>query len=333
MNPCGFQAKTTSYHWAERQRRFPLSIILSLYCITAIYFLGVPHISADVKPAGSHEKGHHLTRLAIFFLDSSLKKEAEKDSGRAMLDLLTVELMQKAGIELVERAQIDQIMAEYSLTLEQMVDPRKAVQIGKMSGADVTIVGKAANNSEKKVIWIKVIDNASGIIKDVGCFSYKKDFADSLKRITEFVWGASITDITIDRKKFIAVGAFEDQSINDMQIDRGDQIRNFLEHKYASDPSISVVARSQMRPLLMEMGLNRMGFTGALRKTNSARPAFTIVDGSYWVIRKSETIYVVNLRIEYLGKTVKQIRIKNASWHNVLQDVGRSIDAYLKSGD
>ncbi len=330
MISIGFQEETTSCRPPEWQIKSAFYIILTCCLITVSSLFMASHIAADINPVNSPEKSN-ATRLAMFLLDPDPGDEADNGLAGGAFDLLTVKLMHKPDIELVEREMIDKIMDEYALTLDQLVKPEKAIQLGKIAGADVTIVGKSVKNSKDRFLLVKVINNASGIIKDIAYFQLKDIFNSTMRSLVEFVWAASTSNITIDQKKFIAVGGFDDLSINDMQMDLGAEIRMFLEHKYSSEPGICVVTRSQMKPLLLELGLNEMGFTTAAKSLNSAQPAFTIMDGKYYVIRKARTIYVVNLRIEFLGKETTQLKVQGASWNEVLQNIGNRIDGLLKT--
>lgn len=330
MNFVRFRKKRTSRHQPLWHHGSTFRMVL-LYCLIMVSFVFlVSPTKADARLIDSGEKSN-VTHLAIFLMNSNLTEEAGSSLAEGVLDLLTIELMHKPDVELIERTMIDKIMDEYALTLDQSVKPEKAIRLGKMAGADVTIVGKLVRKYRQKSLLVKVIDNTSGIIKGIAYFQIENELEKTISAIAEFVWTASVSKMTIDQIKFIAVGGFADQSIYDMQINGGDKIRRFLEHKYSSEPGICVMARSQMKPLLLEMGLNDMGFTASGNDTNLARPAFTIVDGNYHVVRKAQTIIIVNLRIEFLGRSIKNIRVEGASWNYVLRDIGEKIDSILKS--
>lgn len=310
-----------------------ISGIIAVCCaIVAFLMIDARLIAADAKPADSRGPGHP-TRVALFYSNPGQTEDDAKCYSMGMFDLLMVKLMHKPNIELIERAMIDAILDEYGLTLRQSLAPEEAIRFGRMAGAEVTIVGMSVEKSGKKALWVKVIDNTSGIIKDVAYFFCQDHFAGTLESLVEFAWAASIADITIEQRKIVAIGGFEDQSINDRQMGRSDEIRRFLELKYIRKPGICLVERSQMKPLLLELNLERMGITGAGNGSITARPAFTIVSGNYHLIRKSETIYVVNLRLDFLGKTSERIKVQGPSWNNVLKKIGEKMDGMLASVD
>src|SRR4249920_2423692 len=63
------------------------------------------------------------------------------DAGRGAQDMLVTELVKSGKYRVIEREQLAAIMQEKHLSLSGDIDPRTAVQIGKMLGVEYLIAG------------------------------------------------------------------------------------------------------------------------------------------------------------------------------------------------
>lgn len=63
-------------------------------------------------------------------------------SGEAVCNALTAKLFEGGTFTIMERAKIDAIMKEHSLTMEGMVNPETAREVGKLAGVDAMVFGQ-----------------------------------------------------------------------------------------------------------------------------------------------------------------------------------------------
>src|SRR4051812_12914782 len=59
---------------------------------------------------------------------------------RAAIDLATVKVSGMAGVELLERAGVDRVLAEQKLTLAGLAEASKAISVGKLLSADLLAI-------------------------------------------------------------------------------------------------------------------------------------------------------------------------------------------------
>ncbi len=92
----------------------------------------------------------------------------DKTSGlneSALVSLLEVELSQKEGINLLERAAIDKILEEQKLSAAGLQDRNTAIKIGKLLRADAFIILSLENQSEESgdLIRVRFAETAHGL--------------------------------------------------------------------------------------------------------------------------------------------------------------------------
>lgn len=84
---------------------------------------------------------------------------------KGIADLLIIELAQNTGIRVVERENLDRILAEQNLARDGRVDDATAARIGKLLGARHMVTGSfITDRSGTMVITIKSVDVETGRI-------------------------------------------------------------------------------------------------------------------------------------------------------------------------
>jgi TolB-like protein len=113
-------------------------------------------------------------------------KGASRDLGEIVLDKMITVLWNQQRFKVMERAQLDKILAEQSLGASGVVDAATAAQIGKGIGVDAIIIGSvAAAPSGAISIDARVIDTESAtIIVAQDAYSGSSD-AQSVKNAVE----------------------------------------------------------------------------------------------------------------------------------------------------
>jgi len=91
----------------------------------------------------------HITRPAEINLKGIKRIAVGKingDIGQRLADLITIALFESARFEVVDRKNIDKIIREYQLNIGGITDENAAVQMGKVLGVSVLILGNSSMN-------------------------------------------------------------------------------------------------------------------------------------------------------------------------------------------
>lgn len=80
-------------------------------------------------------------------------------------DVLFAELIGRPGISLLEREQLQSMLAEAELGLSGMVRPDQAVQVGRMSGAQILVTGRILAVDDRMYLVAKVIGTGTSRVK------------------------------------------------------------------------------------------------------------------------------------------------------------------------
>lgn len=133
----------------------------------------------------THEKILHLSiifsGLMLFFLmaagaDAAESKQtiavldfesvgSEAHFGKAVSEIMRTELISTRQFRVVERAQINKALSEQQLQRSGLIDDKSAVQIGKLIGADLMIVGSVVKIGASYTINSRMIDVKTGEAK------------------------------------------------------------------------------------------------------------------------------------------------------------------------
>ncbi|MCL2763102.1 MAG: penicillin-binding protein activator LpoB [Treponema sp.] len=98
-------------------------------------------------------------RIALLPLNA-----ADKENGDYAYDTLTVMFTNSGKYDMVERAQINQIIQEQNFQLSGMVSDETAVSIGKFLGAQVMIIGDISGSGNTRRLVFRALDVETGKI-------------------------------------------------------------------------------------------------------------------------------------------------------------------------
>jgi curli biogenesis system outer membrane secretion channel CsgG len=85
--------------------------------------------------------------------------------GPQIADILTARLSGEDAFQLVERAKLGKILEEQKLKLAGLADQEKAVEVGKLLGAQLMVIGKAFPMDKRLVFVTKVVGVETGRVK------------------------------------------------------------------------------------------------------------------------------------------------------------------------
>lgn len=130
------------------------------------------------------------------------------EAGRGAQDMLVTELVKSGRYRVIEREQLAAIMREKNLSLSGDIDPRTAIQFGKMLGVEYLIAGA--------VTELGVTDRGASVPGGLGRFgvpsvsvrSQKAEAALDARAFStstgEIVWADSARDETSDASVYVA---------------------------------------------------------------------------------------------------------------------------------
>ena len=112
--------------------------------------------------------------LAVYYFTSS--DEADKNLSDYIRQGLTTEianavLYEEMNVKVISRQQLDQLMAEQSFQLSDLVDEGTQVEIGQLLGADLILAGQL-NRVDEEIYHLnaQVIEVQTGVV--LGGFAY-----------------------------------------------------------------------------------------------------------------------------------------------------------------
>ena len=78
--------------------------------------------------------------------------------GKAITAMLVTEFSSREGIQVIERAQLNDMLREQDLVLSGRVDESSAIEIGKMLGAQYVLLGQASSIVDNLRMDIRAVD-------------------------------------------------------------------------------------------------------------------------------------------------------------------------------
>ena len=97
------------------------------------------------------------TSLAIAVPDLAGVK-CDKDTASAVSEILRTEIGSTGAFSVIERAQLDKVIAEQKLSYSELVDPKNAVKIGNLVGAKYVMVGSISCLGSTYTVSTRVVD-------------------------------------------------------------------------------------------------------------------------------------------------------------------------------
>jgi len=110
-----------------------------------------------------HGNPDEIKKVAVF----KINKLGYYHTAEKISDLLIHEFL-KLGFDVVERSDIDRLVKEQKLSISGFIDPKEAVAIGKLTGADTIVIGTGELDRQDKdmltYLVIKVISLKTGSV-------------------------------------------------------------------------------------------------------------------------------------------------------------------------
>jgi TolB-like protein len=107
------------------------------------------------KTIGTVPEGRVLRVAVVDFPDL---QGVTCDLGRYVASRLTTQLSQSQKLFVIERQQLGRILSELKFSMSDLVDPKKAKQLGKMAGAEALIIGSIADMGNQIDVDVRIVE-------------------------------------------------------------------------------------------------------------------------------------------------------------------------------
>jgi len=135
------------------------------YALGLITLLAAGLALAGRTAAGQPEPQAAPAPPTVAVLDYEAAAPDNKDLGAQMADILTARLSVEDAFQLVERAKLGKVIEEQKLKLVGLADQDKAVEVGKLLGAQLMVIGKTFMMDKQLMIVTKVVGVETGAVK------------------------------------------------------------------------------------------------------------------------------------------------------------------------
>jgi hypothetical protein len=255
---------------------------------------------------------------------------ADDEQDGRVSDLTLAELNGAAGLEMVDRQSLDAVLKELSLSLSGLVRAKDAVRAGKLLRADWFLLGTRAKIAGTNSIVIRLVEADSGILRDAGVIPADGSQSELAAKIAEFVRQSRQEAAAPKPRIYLAIGAFEDLSLNNRQADFTAQLRGYLTAAYRNS-GVTVLEREYVEVLLQEMELDLAGLTdegGA-----SPRPmqsSYWLAEGCYQSYQTGDNEIEITLDVRRIFGRTQRITVRSAAGEPADEQIKLTIDAAMK---
>jgi hypothetical protein len=296
-------------------------------CVAATAFWHCPNFFS-IEAAAAAAAEPRVVHLAVIEPIRAPATPVGRDTRGAVLDLLTARLSTLEGFAMVERAALEAIFRELSLSAASLSNPAEAVRVGRMLKADWFLFLSFPPETTNTVL-VKIVDASTGVIRDLQIVALTPaDLGPTVEALTTFVVASKTQAAGLNGRLWIGFGGFEDLGVYRRYRDFGNRLREAMTVKYAGT-RVSVVERTQLTPLLEEVRLGVLGLAQTRINPSPAQPAFVLVDGLYQAFQDEQSKINLVLRMEWIGGRRAAITIKELPGLPLEAKVSEAINRFL----
>ena len=130
-------------------------------------------------------------RPKVAALDFTNIQGMPNELGRFLAEQLAVDMVSAEGITVLDRANINSVMAEHQLTAEGLVKPENAKKLGQFAGVDALLIGHVAAMDKTFTLTVKAISTETAEV--VAASRCKFDMTEDLmKQFSTNISGAAV---------------------------------------------------------------------------------------------------------------------------------------------
>jgi TolB-like protein len=229
---------------------------------------------------------HAASTIAISYFDNNTGQTDLQPLSKGITDMLITDLSNVPSVQIVERAKLNQILAELKLSKTPFIDPKTALKLGKGLAADYLMTGSYALFGDELRIDVRILRVNTGAVtasekvegKKEEFFALEKELVDILIRTLDLKLGQA------ERMKLRgnATQSFAAWSAYSAGIDAADQgdsarARELFEAALRSDPGYQAArnAREKLEAIFAHVDQERLTTADqALRALDPKSPHF-----------------------------------------------------------
>lgn len=254
---------------------------------------------------------------------------ADEETNRKVADLTLADLTGAIGLELIERQSLEKLLLEMNLSLSGLVRARDAVRVGKLLRADWFLLGSPVSLNGTNYIVVRVVDGRTGVLRDAGVFDIEPALTRIATNLGAFVRQCRQNAAEAKPRMYLAIGSFEDLSLNSRQAALPTQLRSYLTAAYQG-ANVTLLEREFANTLLQEVRLDLAGLTDEAG-TNAPvmQSAYWMVDGYYQSYETTEFEVELVLNVQRLFGQRQQLLLKEKPGELLFRLVKQTIDTAM----
>jgi hypothetical protein len=256
---------------------------------------------------------------------------ADEEQNRRVSDLVLAQLAGARGLEMVERQSFDAVLQELNLSASGLVRAKDAVRVGKLVRADWFLLGSPMSLNGTNFTVVRIVDARTGVLREASVFVSGQSLTQLGSDLAGFIRHSRQNAAEAKSQVYLAVGSFEDLSVNSRQAALPTELRSYLATAYQKT-NITLLDREFVNLLLQEVRLDLAGLTDEANPNSTAmQAAYWVVDGFYQSYETTgfEVELVLNVR-RMFGRS-RQIEVRDKSGEPLFQKVRASIDAVMQA--
>lgn len=261
-------------------------------------------------------------RLAIGWIGLS-----DEEQNRRASDLTLTQLGGTPGLEMVDRQSFDVVLGELNLSASGLVRAKDAVRVGKLLRADWFLLGSSMSLNGTNFIVVRIVDARTGIMRDARVFDREQALPQIATHLSNFVRQCRQDAAVARTRVYLAIGAFEDLSVNNRQANFATELRGYLTAAYRGG-NVTLLEREYVDTLLKEVRLDLAGLTEEVA-TNVSQPmqsAFWLLTGQYQSYETTNLQVELNLNVQRIFGTINHFRLRSLPGGPVGEQVKQTID-------
>jgi hypothetical protein len=258
----------------------------------------------------------------------------EEQQNRNVGDLVLAQLTGAAGLELVERQALDAVLNELQLSFSGLVRAKDVVHAGKLLRADWFLLGTPAVVNGTNVAVIRIVDARTGVMRDAAMIPSGEGAPALASMLAAFVRQSRQAAADPKPRSFLAIGSFEDLSVNSRQAALPRQLRSHLTAAFQRG-GVAMLEREFVNTLLKEMYLDLAGLTEE-SVTNAPKPmqaAYWLVDGFYQSYETTNLQVELVLNVRRMFGRSQRFELREKPGEPLFRAVKGAIDQVMKQGD
>jgi Curli production assembly/transport component CsgG len=123
--------------------------------ILPLLFIAGALARATAQDISTNTNSSQVLTVAIFDFESP--GESARDLGKQISALVSANLSAEPNLNIVERAELEKVLAEQEMSLSGTIAPDSAAKIGQLTGAKVLISGRVFDVNNQRIVVAKVI--------------------------------------------------------------------------------------------------------------------------------------------------------------------------------